>query len=132
MRKTTLSLLFTFTFTFSFKFLQTLLIIKQLTMKTNSIGKFFTIEKVLKIDIQNFHISWKASKNMSGTFLGRLHNETIVKYVFHEMLWKKYLTVYAQLKAMWLKRRKKGEDRNTKIWIFWKWKELFRWNKHFL
>ena len=65
-------------------------------MKTNSIGKSFTIEKILKIDFQNFHILWKASKSITWTFLGSLHNETIVKYVFHEMLWKKYFTVYSR------------------------------------
>ena len=63
-------------------------------MKTNSIGRPFTIEKILKIDFQNFHISWKASKIISWAFLGSLHNETNVKYVFHEMFWKKYLTLY--------------------------------------
>ena len=25
--------------------------------------------------------------------------------------------------------KKRREDRNTKIWIFWEQKELFRWNK---
>ena len=25
--------------------------------------------------------------------------------------------------------RKKGEDRNTKVWISWEQKELYRWNK---
>ena len=45
-------------------------------MKTNSIGKSFTIEKILKIDFQNFHISWNVSKSISRTFLGSLHNET--------------------------------------------------------
>ena len=40
-------------------------------MKTNSIGKSFTIEKILKIDFQDFHISWKASKNtLSGKKVG--------------------------------------------------------------
>ena len=34
---------------------------------------------------------------MSWTFLGSLHKETIAKYVFHEMLWKKYFTVYPHL-----------------------------------
>ena len=46
-------------------------------MKTNPIGKSFTIEKVLKIDFQNFYISLKASKTIKGTFLGSLHNETL-------------------------------------------------------
>ena len=46
-------------------------------MKTNPIGKSFTIDKVLKIDFQNFYISLKASKSMKGTFLGSLHNETL-------------------------------------------------------
>ena len=56
-------------------------------------------EKILKIDFQNFHISRKASKIMSWAFLGSLHNETAVKYAFHEMLWKKYFTVYFHLNA---------------------------------
>ena len=67
-------------------------------MKTNSIGKSFTIEKILKIDFQNFHISWNVSKSISRTFLRSLHNEIIAKYVFHEMFWKKYFTVYSRLK----------------------------------
>ena len=56
-------------------------------MKTNLIGKPFTIEKILKIDFQNFHVSWKVSKSKSCAFFGSLHDET-------EMLWKKYFTVY--------------------------------------
>ena len=53
-------------------------------MKTNSIGKSFTI---VKIDFQNFHISCKASAiYIMDISFGSLHNETIVKYVFHEML----------------------------------------------
>ena len=66
-------------------------------MKTNSIGKSFTIEKILKIDFLNFHISWKAWKIISWIFIGSLQNETIVKYVFYEMLWKKYFTLYPRL-----------------------------------
>ena len=32
----------------------------------------------------------------------------------------------------WLTGKKRGEDKNTKIWISWDQKELFRWNKkHF-
>ena len=66
-------------------------------MKTNSIEKSFTIGKILKIDFQNFHISWKGSKCISWTFLGSLQNETIVKYVFHEMPWKTHFTVYPRI-----------------------------------
>ena len=37
-----------------------------------------------------------------------------------------------QALKQWLKGRKRGKDGNTKIWISWEWKELFRWNKkHF-
>ena len=68
-------------------------------MKTDSIGKSLTIEKILKIDFQYFDISWNPSKSISWTFLGSLHNETIVGYVFHEILWKKYFTVYPRLKS---------------------------------
>ena len=45
-------------------------------METNSIVKSFMIEKILKIDFQNFYISWNVSKSISWTFLGSLHNET--------------------------------------------------------
>ena len=38
------------------------------------------------------------SKSISWTFIGSLCNETIIKYAFHEMLWKKYFTVYPRLK----------------------------------
>ena len=68
-------------------------------METNSIVKSFMIEKILKIDFQNVHISWNVSKSISWTFLGSLHNETIVKYVFHEVFWKNYFTVYSRLEA---------------------------------
>ena len=54
-------------------------------------------EKILKIDFQNFNISWNVPKGISWTFLDSLYNETIVKYVFHEMFWKKYFTVYSRL-----------------------------------
>ena len=66
-------------------------------MKKNLIVKSFMIHKILKIDFSNFCMSWKASKNISWTFLGSLHNETIAKYIFHEMLEKKYFTVYPRL-----------------------------------
>ena len=54
-------------------------------MKTNSTGKSFTIEKILKIDVQNFGVSGDVSKSISQTFLGSLQDETIVKHVFHEI-----------------------------------------------
>ena len=82
-------------FTFSCKFLQRPLIVKELNKHENEFNrKAFHVEKILKIDFQNFHVSWKVSKSKSCAFLGSLHDETIVKYVFHEMLWKKYFTVY--------------------------------------
>ena len=55
------------------------------------------IEKILKIDFQNFYISRNVWKSISWTFLGSLHNETIVIYAFHEIIWKKYFTVYPRL-----------------------------------
>ena len=66
-------------------------------MKTNSIRKSLTIEKILKIDFKNSHISLKALKSISWAFIGSLHNETVMKYAFHEMLWKKCFTVYPRL-----------------------------------
>ena len=35
-----------------------------------------------------------------------------------------------QALKQWLAERKRGEDRNTKIWIFWEQKKLFKWNKN--
>ena len=37
-----------------------------------------------------------------------------------------------QALKQWLTGRKREEDGNTKIWISWEWKELFRWNKKHL
>ena len=51
------------------------------------------IEKILKI-----YISWNVAKSMSWTFLGSLPNKTIVKYAFHEIVWKKYFIVYPRFK----------------------------------
>ena len=28
-------------------------------------------------------------------------------------------------------KEEKGQDGNTRVWISWKWKELFRWNKKY-
>ena len=73
-RKTTLCLLFPFIFTFCRRHWSQK---NWSSMETNSAGKSFTIEKILKINFQNFHISWKASKDISWTFLGSLHKETL-------------------------------------------------------
>ena len=41
--------------------------------------------------------------------------------------------IFKQPLKQWQKRRKKGEDESTIIWISWEWKEFFKWNKnHFL
>ena len=40
----------------------------------------------MKIDFQNFHVLGNATKIISQTFLCSLYNETIEKYVFHEMI----------------------------------------------
>ena len=67
------------------------------SMEINSIEKPFTKKKILKIDFQNFRVSLRATKIIARTFLVSLHYETIVKYVFHELLWKKHFTVYPGL-----------------------------------
>ena len=64
-------------------------------MKTNSTEKSFILEKILKIDFQNFDISWKGLKSISWTFLGSLHSETIVKYAFHEIPSKKQVYTHS-------------------------------------
>ena len=71
-------------------------------MKTNSKENSFTNKKILKIDFQNFHVAWRTTKSISQIFFATLHDETIVKYVFHEMLWKKYFTIIPHLKQICL------------------------------
>ena len=88
--KIVLGLLFTYVFTYiyiSFKILQTSLIIKESSMKENSVGKSFTIEKILKIAFQNFHISWNTSKGISWTFIGSLKQGYTVKLFFQSISW---------------------------------------------
>ena len=98
-RKTALSLLFTLTFTFSFKFLQTSLIIKNLIKHENKFNrKVFHNRENSEKRFSEFLYFMKGFKKKSYTFLGSLHNETNVKYAFHEMFWKKYFTVYPRLK----------------------------------
>ena len=102
-RKTTLCLLFTFMFTFCFKFLQTSLITKELIKHENKFNrKVFHDRENSENRFSEFLYFWNASKCISWTFIGSLHNKTIVKYVFHEMLWKKYFTVYPRHKAIWI------------------------------
>ena len=73
--------------TFCFEFLQTPLIIKVRIKYENKFNrKVFTNKKHLKFDFQNFHVLWKGTKSTPRTFLGSIHRETILKYVFYEML----------------------------------------------
>ena len=65
------------------------LIIKELIKHENKFNR--------KVFHHRKTFSRKASKSISWIFVSSLHNETIVKYVFHEMLWKKYFTVYPRL-----------------------------------
>ena len=103
-RKTTLSLLFYFTFTFSFKFSQTSLIIKELIKHENNFNKkVFHDRENSENRFSEFSYIMKGSKSISWTFLGSLHNKTIVKHVFHEMPWKKHFTVYPRLNKSTLK-----------------------------
>ena len=97
-------------------------------METNSIVKSFMIEKILKIDFQNFCISWNVSKSISWTFLGSLHNKTIVKYAFHETVWKKNFTVYSRFYAFIsvsdkiVQQRSIGKEKNSNLNVlirFW-------------
>ena len=99
-RKTTLSLLHTFTLTFSFRFLQTSLIIKDLIKHDNKFNrKDFHDRENSENWFSEFSYFMKGFKKYIMNISCSLHNETIVKYVFHEMLWKKYFTLYPHLKT---------------------------------
>ena len=97
-------------------------------METITIVKSFMKEKILKIDFQNFCISWNVSKSISWTFLGSLHNKTIVKYAFHETVWKKNFTVYSRFYAFIsvsdkiVQQRSIGKEKNSNLNVlirFW-------------
>ena len=74
------------------------------------------MEKILKIDFQNFYILKKSQKVYFREFT---QWKTIVKYAFHEVVWKKYFTVYPRLKVdkfFWeLLIWEKGRDKNVGV-----------------
>ena len=52
----------------------------------------------------------------------------------HKLYLQRFISIrfiFKQPLTQWLTRRKRGEDRNTKIWISREQKELFRWYKKF-
>ena len=62
------------------------MIIKELIKHENKFNrKVFQDRENSENRFQNFHISWKPSESTSRTFIGSLHYETNVKYVFHEI-----------------------------------------------
>ena len=79
--------------------MQTSLIIKNLIKHENKFNrKVFHNRENSEKRFSEFLYFMKDFKKKSYTFLGSLHNETNVKYAFHEMFWKKYFTVYPRLK----------------------------------
>ena len=70
---------------------------------------------------------------MSYLFLPRYQLKCVIKFLFIQLMMSKTISfMLDQPLKQWLTRRKRGEDRNTKIWIPREGKELFRWNeKHF-
>ena len=68
-------------------------------MKTNWVENFFHEKE----NPENLICLMIGYKKCTRTFLGSLYNQTIVKYVFHEILWNKYFTVYPRLiEHQWL------------------------------
>ena len=95
--KTTLCLLFTFMFTFSFIFLQMLLITKEFIKHENKFNRkvFHDRENSENFRFSEFSYFMKGFKNYIMNISWQFTQwNTIMKYVFHEMLWEKYFTVY--------------------------------------
>ena len=92
-------LAFYFMLTVSLKFSQTSLIIKELIKYENKFNRKVFRNFFLKINFKNFHFMKGSKKGYHEHFSVVLHNETIVKYKFHEMIWKKHFTMYPRLKA---------------------------------
>ena len=63
----------------------------------------------------------------------RYQTKCVIKFSFRQLMTSWILRFFLnQPLKQWPTGRKRGKDRNTKNWIFWEQKELFRWNKkHF-
>ena len=72
------------------------------------------------------------SFNVIPFFLLKISNKNVLlsSYLARHMLMSKTVRfIFDQFLKQWLTGGKKGEDKNTKIWISWERKEFFRWNK---
>ena len=77
-------------------------------------------------------ILYQCTKFQCDTFFSFSRNQIkyVIKFIFRQLMTSWTLRfIFEQSLKQWLTGRKRGEDRNRKIWIYWEWKELFRWNK---
>ena len=60
----------------------------------------------------------------------RYQTKCVIEFLFRQLMasWTLRFIFDHPLKQ-WPTGRKRGKGRNTKNWISWEWKELFRWNK---
>ena len=59
-----------------------------------------------------------------------IKQNALFKFLFRQLMTSETLRfILDQALKQWLTRGKGGEDWNTKTWISWERKELFRWNK---
>ena len=60
-------------------------------------------------------------------FLQRNQTKCVMKFLFRQCINHKLRFMSDHPLKQWLK--KSMEDGNTKVWIWWEWKQLFWWNK---
>ena len=125
-------------------FFQSNLFLKEFLACSGCFGLFTKIKKEPRTSFQYKFPTWLFHKNISYLMLYQwtkfqyhtcLPCEDIKQNVLTSYLdsWSRHILSdlsWINLKQ-WLTGRKRGEDRNTKIWITWKWKELFGENETF-
>ena len=69
--------------------------------------------------------------SMSHLFsFSRYQTKCVIKFLVRQLMISWTLRfIFSHALKQWPTGRKRGEDGNTKIWISWARKELFRWNK---
>ena len=60
----------------------------------------------------------------------RYQTKCVIEFLFRQLMMSWTLRfIFNHPLMQWSTGRKRRKDRNTKNWIYWEWKELFRWNK---
>ena len=85
--------------------------------------------------LKNVPYSLSMDKVSMSHLISFSRNKTkyVIKFLFRQLMTSETLRfLFDQPLKLWVTGDKRGKDENTKVWISWERKELFRWNKkHF-